>query len=306
MTFPQAPDRRVVACVPHFSCKTYIRQAVDSLLQQTHRDLTVVVANDGDSDPPWGELESIHDARLVRFELKRNHGPFFATSVVLRSIDAPYLLIQDADDWSDHQRISLLLAALERDQSDFAVSTQSLYVQTEGALHLSGVRWTASSMDPSPAERFVVNPCLTPEYRYRAPHHGLFRSQALRDVGAYYAGFRLSYDRLLTNLMLMAGKVSHVPAPLYFRLIRAESITHSPTTSWNSEMGKHEFEIAQRFYGLCFEQYREHVAGRLSSDSLLSFMRETSKQHVVATDTAELDSEVERLRVLLVERRSNR
>ena len=165
------------------------------------------------------------------FELKRNRAPFFATSVVLHAANAPYLLIQDADDWSDPERVSLLLAALERDRSDFAVSAQSLYVQREGSLHLTGVRWSESSIAPSPPARFMVNPFLTSEYNYRAPHHGLFRSQALRDVGGYYAGFRLSYDRLLTNLMLMRGNVSHVPVSLYYRLIRAESITHSPGTA---------------------------------------------------------------------------
>jgi glycosyltransferase involved in cell wall biosynthesis len=297
-------DCLVVACIPHFRCKAHIRQAVDSLLQQTHRNLTIVVANDGDEDPPWDELAAIHDARLVRFELKRNRGPFFATSVVLHAVDAPYLLIQDADDWSDRRRVSLLLAALERDQSNFAVSTQSLYIQRDASLHLSGVRWTECSMAPSPPDRFVVNPCLTSEYRYRVPHHGLFRCRALRDVGAYYAGFRLSYDRLLTNLMLMTGRVSHVPLPLYYRLIRAESITHSPTTKWNSEMGRHEFEIGQRFYSLCFEQYREYVAGRLSPTALLTFIQKTTQQHVITAERSELHSEVQRLRALLVERQS--
>jgi glycosyltransferase involved in cell wall biosynthesis len=305
MTGARAVDRRVVACIPHFHCKAHIRRAVDSLLQQTHRDLTIVVANDGDRDPPWDELSSIQDLRLVRFEIKRNRGPFFATSVVLHATDAPYLLIQDADDWSDPQRVSLLLAALERDQSDFAVSTQYLYVQTGGCQHLSGVRWTESSMAPSP-DRFVVNPHLTSEYRYRAPHHGMFRSRALRDVGAYYAGFRLSYDRLLTNLMLMTARVSHVPVPLYYRLIRAESITHSPDTSWNSEMGRHEFEIGESVYGLCFEKYREYVAGRLSLTALLSFIRKTTKQHVVAADRSQLHSEVQRLKALLGERQTRK
>ncbi len=304
MTWPHAVDRRVVACIPHFKCKANIRQAVDSLLQQTHRNLTIVVANDGDRDPPWDELASIQDVRLVRFELKRNRGPFFATSVVLHAADAPYLLIQDADDWSDRRRVSLLLAALERDQSDLAVSAQSLYVQRGSSLHLSGVRWTEISMVPSPPDRFMVNPCLTSEYRYRAPHHGLFRSQALRDVGAYYSGFRLSYDRLLTNLMLMTGRVSHVPVPLYNRLIRVKSITHSASTSWKSEMGRREFEIGQRFYGLCFEQYLEYVAGRLSPTALLSFIRKTTQQHVKAAGRSEFHSEVQRLRALLVERQS--
>ncbi|MBZ5626936.1 MAG: glycosyltransferase [Acidobacteriia bacterium] len=54
MTWPREVDR-VVACIPHFKCKAHIRRAVESLLRQTHRNLTIVVANDGDADPPWIE-----------------------------------------------------------------------------------------------------------------------------------------------------------------------------------------------------------------------------------------------------------
>lgn len=297
-------DRRVAVCIPHFKCKAHIRQTVDSILQQTHRDLLIVVANDGDTDPPWGELSSIDDPRLVRFDLQRNRGPYFATTVVLYAAGAPYLLIQDADDWSDPQRVSVLLAALERDRSDFAVSAQSLYAQQDGSLHLRDVRWLESSAEPSSPTRFLLNTCLTAEYRYRAPHHGLFRSHALRRVGAYYAGFRLSYDRLLTNLMLMTGRVSHVPAPLYYRLVRADSITHSPLTAWNSEMGRNEFEIGQAFYGRCFEQYQAYLLGRVSLAALLRFIRELTREHVTEADRSELHLEVLRLKASLAERQS--
>jgi hypothetical protein len=293
-------DRRVIVCIPHFQCKEHIHKAVQSILEQTHRDLTVVVANDGDSDPPWNELSSIQDARLVRFDLKQNRGPYFATTVVLHASDAPYLLIQDADDWSDRQRVDLLLAALERDHSDFAVSAQTLFAQKESSLHPHSIRWTENSTAPAPQQRFVINPCLTDEYRYRAPHHGLFRSQALRDAGAYYAGFRLSYDRLITNLMLMTGRVSHVQESLYSRLIRTDSITHSPNTAWNSHKGMQEFETGRRLYALCFKQYLELAAGRLSLTAFLTFVQSLSQDQIVEADQCDLDAEVGRLKSLLV------
>src|ERR1700692_1505713 len=97
-------DRRIVACIPYYDCRRYVRRAVLSLLSQTHSNITVVVVNDGDPKSPWSELADIRDPRLVRFDMTANHGPYFASAVVLNATTAPYFLVQDADDWSTPDR----------------------------------------------------------------------------------------------------------------------------------------------------------------------------------------------------------
>src|SRR5207245_3871142 len=108
--------KQVVACIPYFRCEEYVKQAVCSLLAQTHKDIVVVVINDGDLEtPPWPELSDITDPRLVRFDLAVNYGPYFALEICLRATKSPYFLIQDADDWSDLYRVEKLLYTLNND-----------------------------------------------------------------------------------------------------------------------------------------------------------------------------------------------
>src|SRR5450631_1770137 len=123
-------DRRILACIPYFNCKRYVRRAVDSLLTQTHRELTVLVVNDGDRDP-----------RLVRYSSNANHGPYFTLAAALDATTAPYLLIQDADDWSDPRRAALLLEMLQREGTDLAVSAQPQYVEQGNGVRLVETRW---------------------------------------------------------------------------------------------------------------------------------------------------------------------
>ena len=111
---PNLYDLDVVASVPYFNARGYIRRAVESLLAQTHRRLTVVVVCDGDPYPPWPELAHIQDPRLVRFSLARNYGPYFAHQVVLGASTDRYFLVQDSDDWSTPARVSALLHALDQ------------------------------------------------------------------------------------------------------------------------------------------------------------------------------------------------
>ena len=62
----------------------------------------------------------------------------------------------------------------------------------------------------------------------------MFRREALERIGGYYAGFRMNYDTLLTNFLLMTGRVSFVDEPHYQYVIRPDSLSHSHATGVRS------------------------------------------------------------------------
>ena len=292
----------VTACIPYFRCKRYIARAVESVLAQTHRNLTVLVVNDADPEPPWRELAHIRDPRLVCFSLKAKHGPFFATEVVLKAISSPYLLIQDSDDWSSPERVERLLIRLEQDGSDLAVSTQPVYEEYNGRYALHSVRWSGAS-DALADKRFFVDRRVTAQFRYRVPHHGLFRTASLRKIGGYYAGVPTKYDTLLTNLILMTGKVSHEPAGLYHRLRRHESLTHSSMTGIGSDQGRSEVASMRQIYQTCFPYYSAFLVGRVNSQDLEMHIRRVCLNCVSHVDSKRLDEESQRLASWLMTRR---
>ena len=292
-------DHRVIACIPYYRCRPYVRRAVQSVLDQTHRDITVVVVNDGDPEPPWALLADIRDPRLVRFSLAANHGPYFANAVVLNATSARYFLIQDADDWSASTRVASLLDRLEHEGSDLAISAQPQYVENGRGSQVLDVRWATISYNGAQERRYVVRPTLAPEYGYRAPHHGLFRCDSIRGVGGYYGGVRVAYDKLLTNLILMTGRISHVPQPLYYRLVRRESLTHSPLTGVGSAYAQQVQRALVESYRNCFTCYLEYLAGKIDSRRLGEIIRGSIKKNVRAADARQLSLETQRLRALL-------
>ena len=182
----------VTVSIPYFQCKPFIRRAVESILSQTYSHLTLIVVNDGDPDSPWEELSDVDDPRLIRFDLAVNRGPYFVNDVILRATPDPYLMVQDADDWSDPERISLLLEIIREDHAVAAFSAENRHF-------LPGKKITARQFERFPG---LAQP-LTYQYEFRANNHGLFMAEALRNVGGYYGGFRIAYDRLLINFLLI-------------------------------------------------------------------------------------------------------
>jgi glycosyltransferase involved in cell wall biosynthesis len=295
-------NRLVVACIPYFHCPLHVARAVESLLAQTYKNLWVVVINDADPNPPWRSLSHIRDPRLVRYSLPQNRGPYFAMATVLNATAAPYFLVQDADDWSSPDRVQYLVTALERDRSDFAVSAQPQYVDTAGKRKVVEVRWTRSSASGNEREPFVLQTALTPQWDHRAPHHGLFRTSLLRELGGYYGGLRVGYDVLLTNLVLMAGRISHVPRPLYWRLLRSDSLTHAKSTGLGSEYANRTGVEIRRIYKACYAWYAQFLGQRISRDDLKRAIRVLCNSGLSETDRQALLHESKRLSYLLTPR----
>jgi glycosyltransferase involved in cell wall biosynthesis len=295
----------VTACIPYYGGKRYIRRAVESLLAQTRRDLRIVVVNDGDQAPPWDQLQSLRDPRLVFFDLMRNHGgPFFANAVVVNATNSPWFLVQEQDDWSDPARLQVLLQLASKNRADVALSAQFFHHEnSDGTSTPVGRRWQYIGRSKCPSCKTArsctecfVDTGITHRYRYRAPHAGLLRVDPLRRIGGYFAGLHLHYDSLLMNLLLMTGTVAHSPAPLYHRLLRADSITHSKTTGFGSKPSDLERGTVAALYEKSYTEYQRYLRGQIDSQKLTESIRFNCQSRLTTADRQELDFETNRLR----------
>lgn len=287
MNQPEKPI--VTVSIPYFRCRPYIRKAVDSVLSQSFARLRLVVVNDGDEDSPWDQLADIHDPRLVRFDLKGNHGRYFADAVVLNATPDPYFMIQDADDWSEPQRLETLLWKLRESYADASISGIRFHRGKPG--NMEGTR-EESVRDA------LVTP-LTQKFEHRVSHCCLFRSESLRNVGGYYGGFRIGYDTLVMNLLLMTGRVTYVNQPLYNRLVRPDSLVNSSATGLRSPARLKVKGQLQAIYRHAFATYQSYLAGDIEADALVNEIRTLCGRHVAADEKAALLHETERLRAVL-------
>ena len=279
---------RVTVSIPYFQCQPYIRRAVESILGQSHANLIVVVVNDGDAEPPWAELAHITDPRLVRFDLARNRGRYFADAVVLNATSAPYFVIQDADDWSDPDRIAVLLDKLREDQADGVVSSIYRY-------HMNDGKVIAKRKESYSA----INRPLTKRLEHRACHVGLFRSEFLKKIGGYYGGFRIGYDTQILSFLLMAGRISYVDRPLYNRLVRPGSLTNSKATGMKSPARHHVHQQLQEIYSEVYEHYTWYLGGEIGKEAICKLIRQIRSKYLPRDTCAELMEASQRLRTVL-------
>jgi glycosyltransferase involved in cell wall biosynthesis len=257
-------SNEVLVPIPYFDCLPYVRRAIESILNQNHRDIRVIVMNDGDPNPPWPAIADIRDPRLWRVEFRESEGPYFAVAAALFASRSPFLLVQDADDWSEPDRISKLLRVLAENDVGAAISAERLHYE-------KSCMFPHESLQPTRLEDFtwsIMHP-PTRNMFFTCQHHGLFRTDLLRRLGGYYGGFRVSYDLLMMRVMHLLGELSCTSEPLYNRLRRRGSLTTSPQTRVRGEYRESVEAQLREIYSSIVKVYDKNAPDATKIDALM-------------------------------------
>lgn len=279
---PYNDKNHITVSMPYFGSKQYICRAVESVLAQSHTNLTLVVVNDGDKAPPWNELAHIDDQRLVRFDLPTNHGPFFIHEMIRRATNAPYLFIHDSDDWSDLQLFSTLLRQLRMEHAGGAITAHRCHYLEDNK---------TTKVDRYDELRIP----LTTTLKHLANQPGLYKTSALQAIGGYYGGFRMGYDTLIINLLLMTNRLAYVEKPLYHRLIHANSLTTSPSSGMKSLARGKVVQRLRQIYSKVFSNYTLYLEGNMDHQELCKKVQDICHQEVKSENEQALQEESQRL-----------
>lgn len=127
----------VTVVIPCYNQGRFVREAITSVLKQVHKDVEVIVVNDGSTDNSQKEIETCiaghTSARLIN---QANRGVSAARNVGASksSKNSKYLLFLDADDFLHPEMISHAHSYLEDNGNVGAVFTRFQSVTDDGAL----------------------------------------------------------------------------------------------------------------------------------------------------------------------------
>ena len=94
----QAPKVSIV--VPVYNVEPYLRQCMDSLVNQTYQNVEIICVDDGSTDASGAILEEYakSDERVKVFHTE-NSGVAFARNIALSHASGVFLIFVDGDDW---------------------------------------------------------------------------------------------------------------------------------------------------------------------------------------------------------------
>ena len=126
------PDDFVSVVLPTFNRAETIRRAAESVLNQTHADLEVIVVDDGSSDRTEAVLAALKDPRLKYIKLDHNRGQSAARNAGMRAATGNLVAFQDSDDEWLPDKLARQLEALTSDPDAGGVYCDLLRVFKSG------------------------------------------------------------------------------------------------------------------------------------------------------------------------------
>ena len=215
----------VLVTMPTYQTPAHLlERAVKSVLDQTYRDLKLVVMVDGhrilQSRLPKDDRLVVHRvAWAIEDDKPRPHGRYYLDAVSTSlARDDEVVVIHDADDWSEPDRLEKLLPLMQ----DGAAIARYWRHQKRRA----HVQEPARHRFTTPTEHFthIGHWCS-----------GAYTGERIRRAGGIHPGFRVGYDTLFVRMIALTGKVGISPHAAYHWERRdGGSLTTSPATGFRS------------------------------------------------------------------------
>ncbi len=122
----------VSVLMPVYNAERYVKEAINSILNQTFKDFELVVLNDASIDASKEIILSFQDARIRYIENEQNRGLSFSRNRLLSEVRGEYIAWLDADDIAYLTRLEEEYKFLEEHRGYALVASWARLVDSEG------------------------------------------------------------------------------------------------------------------------------------------------------------------------------
>ena len=225
---------KITVIVPVYNVENYLNKCLDSLINQTYKNLEIIVINDGSTDNSGKICQEYaqKDNRIIYIE-KENGGQSEARNMGLDRMTGSYVTFVDSDDWVELDYVEVLYNKLIEYQADIAVGNYYSYNEQEGIFyfHIFGNSYYEKVYDNvSIFENFYESEHMK-NFALICVGGKLYKSDLFREL-RFEVG-KLGEDGYLNQkIYLLAEKTIYLNAGLYAYRQREGSSSRSWTEKW--------------------------------------------------------------------------
>lgn len=131
-----------------------VAYAVRSILQQTYRNLELIIVDDCSSDNTLSVLRQLEreDGRIRILRNESNIGTYAAKNRGIEVAEGEFITCHDSDDWAHPQRIELHVNVME--SAPQVVASRSNWIRVNPSGRIDFRRWQKRFVHPNPASLF--------------------------------------------------------------------------------------------------------------------------------------------------------
>jgi glycosyltransferase involved in cell wall biosynthesis len=221
--------------VPCHNCAEYIDNCIDSVQQQGHDEIELIVVEDSSTDTSWERIsERQHRLPWMKTYQVSFGSPAKTRNFGIKKASGSLIATLDADDYFLPLRLSKMTDFLGRQQSDIVIS-DCFEVEEGGRM----TKFSEEHMHGG--NRLSVEDYL--RYIMPAPPMFLAKKSTLEEIGYYDDGLKYLEDQDLFIRALQNGhKISFLNEPLYVHRLRPDTLSTAKVNeslAWRAAYRRH-------------------------------------------------------------------
>jgi glycosyltransferase involved in cell wall biosynthesis len=205
----------VTVLMPAYNAEPYIRDAIDSVLNQTFMDFELLIINDGSIDKTEDIIKDFADKRIVLVN-KAHEGLSKALNTGIKRAKGKYIARFDADDICFAERLQKQVTFLDAHADHLITGSDAEYMIETGEF-LFHFKCIAHTHDEIISKLYFYCPFIHSSV--------MFRKDAVTMAGGYPEQAHQFEDYLLWIKLSNSGKLHNIPEPLIKVRFNPSSVT---------------------------------------------------------------------------------
>ena len=202
----------VSVIIPVYNVEKYILKCLNSIVNQTYKNLEIIIINDGTEDKSIELIkDSIKDKRIKIYN-RTNQGQANARNFALTKSQGKYVFYVDADDFISLDCIEKMYNIAINKNSDLVICDYYKYFDSKNFTHIKNVPFT----ELNDSKCYVIS--------MPGPVCKLFKKDILtKNNIKFLEGHYFEDNAIIPYAIAKCQKIEYIPEPLYYYVQRQGS-----------------------------------------------------------------------------------
>lgn len=179
---------RVTVFMAAYNASEHIKEAINSILNQTYANFELLIVNDGSTDTTAEIVAAFSDNRIRTIDNGDNKGLIYTRNIALLEAKGELLAIMDSDDIASRDRLALQVAAFDNNPALALYGGQAKVIDEKNNV-VGAIQETETNPDLLKIRLLFHNTFVHSSV--------MMRTAVFREMGGYQEPFAEDYDLFL-------------------------------------------------------------------------------------------------------------
>lgn len=216
---------KVSIIIPVYNAEDYLKRCLDSIVNQTFKDIEIICVNDGSKDNSLKILKEYEDPRIVIID-KENAGVSEARNDGIKASNGEYITFVDADDWLEIDAIENMHNAIIEEYTDLIIAPYYINKNSEAFEKLETLNGFENRKFFGEYREIYEKMCSG---KLTCSVWGvLFKSEMLKKAPKFKKDIRYGEDLIfMIEVLKIVKSIKFIETPVYHYFYNENSATNS-------------------------------------------------------------------------------